>query len=121
LAKDAFDSFIFKYGKKIEAIIANNDAMAIGAIEALQKYGYNKGDITKNIAVVGIDGLPAAKALVDKGLMTGTVIQDPNELAQALYTIGINLVYNIFPLENTNYKFDKTGVVIKTPYYEYAK
>ena len=49
--------------------------MAIGAIESLQKYGYNSGDKTKNIAVAGIDGLPEAKDLIDKGFITGTVIQ----------------------------------------------
>ena len=31
---------------------------------------------------------------------------------------GIN-VNNIYPLENTNYKFDNTGVVIRLPYQEY--
>ena len=51
--------------------------MAIGAIEALQKYGYNKGDKSKYIPVVGIDGIPEAKDLINKGFMTGTVIQDP--------------------------------------------
>ena len=51
--------------------------MAIGAVEALQAYGYNKGDKSKNIIVVGIDGLPEAKDLIDKGIMTGTIIQDP--------------------------------------------
>ncbi|AWK50185.1 galactose ABC transporter substrate-binding protein [Clostridium beijerinckii] len=121
LAKLNVDSLFLRYGNKIEVIISNNDAMAIGAIEALQKYGYNKGDNTKSIPVFGIDGIPEAKDLISKDIMAGTVIQDPNELAQALYTVGMNLVLNINPLENTNYKFDKTGVSIELPYYEYRK
>ena len=52
--------------------------MAIGAVEALQAYGYNKGDKSKNILVVGFDGLTEAKDLIDKGMMTGTIVQDPN-------------------------------------------
>lgn len=66
---------ILRYGDKIEAIISNNDAMAIGAIEALQKYGYNKEDKSKYIPVFGIDGIPAAKDLINKGVMTGTVFR----------------------------------------------
>ncbi|MDR3596581.1 galactose ABC transporter substrate-binding protein [Clostridium sp.] len=119
LAKNAVESLFLKYSSKIESIIANNDAMAIGAIEALQKYGYNTGDKTKYIPVFGIDGIQEAKDLIDKGIMAGTVIQDPNETSEALYTIGMNLIYNRNPLENTNYKFDETGVTIEMPYHEY--
>ena len=119
LAKNAIESLFLKYGGKIEAIIANNDAMAIGAIEALQKYGYNKGDKTKTIPVVGIDAIPEAKDLIKKGFMTGTVIQDPPAMAEALYTVGMNLVDNKNPLEGTDYKFDETGVAIRIPYKEY--
>jgi methyl-galactoside transport system substrate-binding protein len=42
-------------------------------------------------------------------------------LAEALYAIGMNLVYNKNPLEDTNYKFDETGIIIRLPYYEYVK
>ena len=118
-AKNAISSLFLKYAGRIEAIIANNDAMAIGAIEALQSYGYNKGDKTKTIPVVGIDAIPEAKDLIAKGFMAGTVIQDPKEFANALYSIGLNLVYNSAPLEGTDYKFDKEGI-IRIPYYEYT-
>ena len=117
-AKNAINSLFLKYGNTIEAIIANNDAMALGAIDALQVYGYNKGDKAKTIPVVGVDAIPEAKDFIKKGFMTGTVVQDPNDLANALYSIGLNLVYNKDPLEGTNYKLYKEGM-IKTPYYEY--
>ena len=118
-AKNAINSLFLKYDGKIEAIISNNDAMAIGAIEALQAYGYNKGDKTKTIPVVGIDAIPEAQDLINKGFMTGTVVQDPKDLANALYSIGLNLVYNREPLEGTDYKLAKEGM-IKIPYYEYT-
>ena len=35
--------------------------MAIGAIETLQRYGYNTGDKSKYVSVVGIDGISEAK------------------------------------------------------------
>ncbi len=44
------------YGNRIEAIISNNDEMAIGAaIEALQKYGYNTGNKSTSIALLGLE------------------------------------------------------------------
>ena len=119
-AKNAISSLLLKYGGKIETIISNNDAMAVGAIEALQAYGYNNGDEKKTIPVVGVDGISQAKELIDNGFMTGTVIQNPNDLANALYSVGLNLVYNKAPLEGTDYKFTEEGI-IQTPYYEYKK
>lgn len=120
LAKDAIESLLLKYGDRIEVIISNNDSMAIGAIEALQKYGYNKGNPAKTIPVFGIDAIPAAQDLIKKGFMAGTVIQDTDTVAEALYTIGMNLVSNTPPLEGTDYKFDETGIIVRLPYSEYT-
>ncbi|AQR95648.1 galactose ABC transporter substrate-binding protein [Clostridium saccharoperbutylacetonicum] len=119
-AKDAINSLFLKYDGKIEAIIADNDAMAIGAVEALQTYGYNTGDLSKTIVVVGIDGMPEAIELINKGEMEGTVSQDPRDTAEALYTVGMNLFSNKTPTEGTNYKLDKMGVTILLPYQEYT-
>lgn len=119
LARNAMESLFPIYGDVIEVVISNNDAMAMGAIKALQKCGYNKGDKAKNISVVGIDAIPEARDLIQKGFMTGTVIQDPRATAEAIFTIGINMVNNMPPLENTKYKFDETGIVVRLPYEEY--
>lgn len=121
-AKISIESLILKYGNKIESIISNNDAMAVGAVEALQKYGYNKGDKKATIPVVGIDGMPDAKDLIQKGFMVGTAVVDPHDLAEALYAIGMNLASGgKSPLENTNYKFDDTGFTVHLDYKEYTK
>lgn len=121
LAKSSTESLLFRYGDRIEAIIANNDAMAIGAIEALQNGGYNKGGMSRTIPVVGIDAIKEARDFIDKGYMTGTVLQDDYKMAEALYLVGMNLVLGREPLEGTNYKFDETGVSIRIPYEEYGK
>lgn len=120
-AKDAVDNLFLKYNKNIEAIISNNDAMAIGAIESLQNYGYNKGDKSKNIAVFGIDGLPESKDLIEKGFMTSTLEQDPKIVAEELYSVGMNLVNNLDPLLNTNYNIVNGEILIPFPYNEYVK
>ncbi len=120
-ARSAVETIFLSLGNNIEAIISNNDSMAIGAIEALQEYGFNTGDSSKHILVVGIGGVSEAKELVDKGIMTGTVVQDSTLHAKAIYDVGMNLISGNPPVNNTNYKLDETGVTIKIPYYEYKK
>lgn len=120
LARSAIKSLFLRHDGAIEAIIANNDAMAIGAVEALQEYGYNKGNTSKNVIVVGIDGLPVAKDLIDKGMMTGTVAQDQNVIAEALYTVGMNLIKRVDPMVNTNYKLNEGEILFPATYYEYT-
>lgn len=120
-AKEVVKALFLQYGNRIEAIFANNDPIAIGAIKALQEYNYNKGDNTPTISVVGIEGIPEARKLIDDGMMTGSVFQDPSDVAKVLYTVGMNYVYNRNPLYNTNYEFDETGISIRLPYQEYVK
>ena len=120
-ARTNIESAFLSLAGKVEALIANNDAMAMGAIEALQKYGYNKGDKSKYIPVFGINGVPEAIKLIKQGAMAGTVIQNYPEYAKAIYKVGMNLVSGINPLSGTDYKFDKAGKIIKIPYYRYTK
>lgn len=119
IARSTVDSLFLRYGDKIEAIISNDDSMAIGAIQALQKYGYNTGDKSKVIPVVGIDGVPEALELISKGFMLGTALQNPN-IADVMYTIGMNLVNDKNPVEGTPYNLDETGVVVRIPFEEYT-
>jgi len=120
VAKDAIENVFLRYGGSTEAIISNNDDMAIGAIEGLQKYGYNTGDKSKYIPVFGIGGVTEAKELVDKGFLAGTVIEDSKEFAEGTYIVGMNLINNVNPLENTNFKLENNEIrFLKNPK-EYA-
>ncbi|MDR3593685.1 substrate-binding domain-containing protein [Clostridium sp.] len=120
-AKNTVGSLFFRDGNKIEAIISNDDSMAIGAVQALQKYGYNLGDREKTIVVVGLDGVSEAKELVSKGFMLGTASQDTADMANAIYIVGMNLVYDKNPVEGISipYKLDETGVAVLIPYEAY--
>lgn len=117
-ARSIVEALYLQYGRNIEAIISNNDEMAIGAIEALQNYGYNKGDNTKTIPVVGVDGIPEAQDLIKQGTMTGSVLQDAKAMAEVSYNMGINLVDRKNPLDGIPYEFDSTGVAVRIPYKE---
>lgn len=120
-SKVNMESAILTYDSKIEAIISNNDAMAIGAIKALQKSGYNIGNKSKHIPVFGINGIPEAIQLIKQGYMADTVIQNYPQYAMAIYKIGLNLASDLKPLSGTDYKFDETGKIIKIPYTKYIK
>lgn len=112
----ATEKMFLKYGDKIEVIVSNNDAMAMGSIQTLQSHGYNEGDKEKTITVIGVDGLPEAIDLINKGYMAGTVIQDAKGETEAIYLTGMNLVNGMPPLQGTPYKFDETGKLILFPY-----
>jgi len=117
----ATTNFFSRFGDKIEVIIANNDEMAIGAIQALQEVNYNKGDKNRTIPVVGVDATLEAQDYIRKGFMAGTVIQDANSMAKAMYIAGMNLVSGKIATYGTEYKFDETGVIIRIPYKRYVQ
>ena len=76
--------------QNIEMVVCNNDAMALGAVLALQAEGYNVPDDTsgKFIPVVGIDGLPPALDAVERGTMIGTVFNDYKSTADVMIRIA---------------------------------
>lgn len=120
LANRTMEAWLSKYGNKIEFVISNNDGMAQGAVAALQAAGYNKGDEdSQMIPVVGVDATDAAKELIAKGYMTGTVLQDGDEMAKALYAIAENAARGNDFLDATGYEYDETGVAVRIPYKAY--
>ena len=59
----------------VQAIFAQNDEMALGAVQAL-------AGKDKKILVVGFDGTPDGKAAVQNGTMAATVAQQPEEIGK---------------------------------------
>lgn len=95
-------------------IIDNIDTIAIGAIKALQENGYNID--TQNVHVIGFDGRKEAQDLIQKVVMTGTVLVNPYDVAKDVYFIVMNLIYNKSLIENTNCTIDYTQKLITIPY-----
>ncbi|NLD34686.1 MAG: substrate-binding domain-containing protein [Clostridiales bacterium] len=62
-----------QFGKDVDVVFANNDAMALGAVQSIEAAGRVVG---KDIYLVGVDALPEAVQLVLEGKMTGTVLND---------------------------------------------
>ena len=77
---------IEQYGDEIELVISNNDEMALGAVEAWQKAGY---DCRNWPVIFGIDGLDDALEAIKTGKMKGTVYNDKEDQAMELAKLSV--------------------------------
>jgi inositol transport system substrate-binding protein len=75
-------------GTKIDAVAANNDEMAIGAIIALQRAGKDP----KKIVIGGIDATREALAEMEKGNLAVTVLQDARAQGKAVVDSVLKLI-----------------------------
>ena len=62
-----------QYGDEIEVVFCNNDGMALGAAAAIEAAGRKVGE---DIYLLGVDALDECQEMVQKGTMTGTVLND---------------------------------------------
>ena len=91
-AMNIMNAFIMSIGpENIEAVIANNDEMALGAIEALKANDYNKGNAEMYIPVVGVDANASALEAMDRGEMLGTVLNDADGQGAAAVKLAVML------------------------------
>ncbi|MCA7011484.1 galactose/glucose ABC transporter substrate-binding protein MglB [Dickeya dadantii] len=109
MAKDKVDAWMSgPNADKIEVLIANNDAMAMGAVEALK--AHNKS----SIPVFGVDALPEALSLIKSGALAGTVLNDAENQAKATLDLAKNLALGKPAGEGTNFKIENK--VVRVPY-----
>ncbi len=115
-AQSSMEALINK-GVNVELVIANNDGMAEGVINALVADGKNTGEEDAQvIPVVGVDATDAAIELITKGKMAATVKQDGDAMGKAIVDIVLNVATEKAPLEGTEYEFDDSGVAVRIPY-----
>lgn len=70
-------------GEQIDAVVAHNDQMALGALGAIEA-----ADLDYEILTIGIDAIPDAVNSVAEGGMTATILQDgPGQGSMALETL----------------------------------
>ena len=75
-------------GTQIDAVVANNDEMAIGAILALQQAGKDP----KKVVVAGIDATADALAEMEKGNLDVTVFQDAKGQGYGAVETAVKLI-----------------------------
>ena len=62
-----------QFGNDVDVILCNNDAMALGAYQAIVDAGRTVGE---DIYLVGVDALDEVQEMVKEGKVTGTVLND---------------------------------------------
>ena len=103
-AQTKMAQMLAEYDGEIELVIANNDDMALGAIDALKASHLKRSHWP---VVVGIDGTDVGLAAVASGEMVGTVYNDKEGQAQAMldlaYALSVGDTLDDLNLENGKY------------------
>ncbi len=103
-AQTKMTQMLSEYGENIELVLANNDDMALGAIDALKACGWEKEAWP---VVVGIDGTDVGLEAVKNGEMAGTVYNDKEGQAEAMlelaYALSVDGDLSELSLEDNKY------------------
>lgn len=78
-----------QFGDKIEVVFCNNDAMALGALQAIQAADRKIGE---DIYLVGVDALTDAVQNIVDGKFTGTVFNDYFGQAQGAADLAVKFL-----------------------------
>lgn len=85
-----------------DCIIANNDAMALGAVEAMTAQGLDP----KSVPIVGIDATVDGLQALKDGTLAFTVFQDPNGQGFGGLMAAVNMIEGKAINEGTDYEVD---------------
>ena len=81
------ENWLTSHGENIKGVIAQNDEMALGAIEAIKAAGMDVSDF----AIAGVDGVTDALNAVKAGQMA-SILQDGAAQAQGAIDVAIKAV-----------------------------
>lgn len=103
-ASALMEQWLKEYPGQIELVVSNNDDMALGAIDAMNRAGIG----ANSIKVVGIDGTPVGIKALEEGTLFATVESDKESYAQAIFDIAWSLSLgqdpkSVVPLVNGKY------------------
>ncbi len=87
-AQSKMMQFYPEFQDRIELILSNNDDMALGVLDAYDKIGLPKD---KRPFIYGIDGTVVGLEAVKKGNLMGTVYNDEQGQAKALFQLAYRL------------------------------
>lgn len=110
-AQNRMEQMIAQHQNKIELVLANNDAMALGAIDA-----YEKLNVTESALPVffGIDGTDSGLEAIIDNRLSGTVYNDKEGQAEAMAELAVAAVtkegMEDIPFEEGKY--------VRLPYYK---
>ena len=92
-ASALMEQWLTEYPRKIELVVSNNDDMALGAIDALER------EEIAEINVIGIDGTIQGLEALENGKMLGTVYADKELYAGAIVELAASCALGQAPPE----------------------
>lgn len=92
-ASALMEQWLTAYGETIELVVSNNDDMALGAIDALDREG------VKKVNVIGIDGTMVGLEALENGKLLGTVSANKELYASAILEIAVSCARGEAPPE----------------------
>lgn len=95
-----------------DCIISNNDAMALGAVEALTQEGIDPA----TVPVVGIDASTDGRQAVKDGTLAMSVFQDPVGQGKGALLAAKNLLEGKPVNDGSEYDVDETGYIVWVPF-----
>lgn len=88
--------FLRSFGDEIEVVLANNDDMALGAVDALKKTLGNRSQAKESgnawPVVLGIDGTKVGLEALQNGELLGTVLNDAKRQAEGMLELAGSVV-----------------------------
>jgi methyl-galactoside transport system substrate-binding protein len=96
-ANQAMRRLYEQYGDEIELIFANNDDMALGAIDYFIDLGVfhtDKQNYDQPFVIVGVDGTEVGLKAIEEGLLYGTVNNDSAKQSDAILILAEYIVRN---------------------------
>lgn len=88
-AQNRMEQLLSQYHDQIELVLANNDDMALGAIDAYKKANYTENALP---LVLGIDGTDVGLQAVVSSDMWGTVYNDKEGQAEAMAKLAVAII-----------------------------
>ena len=108
-ANTKMSQFLAEYGDQIELVLANNDDMALGAVDAMKAAGIDKEEWP---VILGIDGTDVGLAALKNGEIRGTVYNDKEGQAEKMFDLAFCLARGL-PLDDLGLE---DGKYIRQPY-----
>lgn len=96
-SEEKMSRWLDAFGERIELVICNNDDMALGAIEAMKARNIYSN---RYIPIFGVDATYPAVMSLERGYLTGTILNDAGGQARGVLDIAYYLMTDRNPKES---------------------
>ena len=97
---------------EFDVVVSNNDAMALGVVEALQ----SKGVDPTSLPILGIDASKDGRAAIKEGTLAMSVFQDPAGQGRGALYAAANLANGEDIAKDSGFEKDETGNILWVPF-----